>query len=182
MHEPNKTAKKLTASVVAIVILAVCLCITTLALIYSTVAVENNLFRTGEVKINLNDGKPVITEREYLFEPGMTVEKSFYIENQGTWDVYYKLYFDNVEGCLADVLDVEIRDGDTVLFGGKISDLTKEQVDTAEDVLKLNERRDLTISFHYPETAGNSTENQYLSFDLKADAVQTKNNPNRLFE
>ena len=182
MRGPNKTAKKLTASVAVIIVLAVCLFMTTFALIYSTVAVENNLFQTGEIKLNLNDGKPVITEREYLFEPGMTVEKNFFVENQGTWDVYYKLYFDNVEGGLANVLDVEIRDGDTVLFGGKIADLTKEQVGTADDVLKLNERRDLTISFHYPEVAGNSTENQYLSFDLKADAVQTKNNPSRLFE
>lgn len=182
MSEKNKTAKKLTASVVAVIILAVCLCITTFALVYSTVAVDNNLFQTGEIKIDLNGGQPVITEHEYLFEPGMTVEKPFYVENQGTWDVYYKLYFDNVEGGLANVLDVEIRDGDTVLFGGKIADLTKEQVGTADDVLKLNERRNLTISFHYPEVAGNSTENQYLSFDLKADAVQTKNNPSRLFE
>lgn len=182
MDKANKTAKKLTASVVAVIILAVCLCITTFALVYSTVAVDNNLFQTGEIKIDLNGGQPVITEHEYLFEPGMTVEKPFYIENQGTWDVYYKLYFDNIEGGLADVLDVEIRDGDTVLFNGKIADLTKEQVGAADDILKLNERRELTISFHYPEEAGNSGQAQYLSFDLKADAVQTKNNPNRLFE
>lgn len=177
----NKTAKKLTASVAAIIILAVCLCITTFALVYSTVTVDNNLFQTGEIKINLNDGKPIIEEHEYLFEPGMTVEKTFFIENQGTWDVYYKLYFDNVEGGLADVLEVEIRDGDTVLLGGKISELTKEQVGVADDILKLKERRELTVSFHFPEEAGNSTQNLYLSFDFKADAVQTKNNPQRLF-
>lgn len=182
MREQNKTAKKLTASVAAVIVLAICLCITTFALVYSTVAVNNNLFQTGKIKIDLNGGQPVITEHEYLFEPGMTVEKPFYIENLGTWDVYYKLYFDNIEGSLADVLDVEILDGDTVLFGGKIADLTKEKVDAAEDILKMNERRDLTISFHYPEEAGNSGQAQYLAFDLKADAVQTKNNPNRLFE
>ena len=182
MREQNKTAKKLTASVAAVIVLAICLCITTFALVYSTVAVNNNLFQTGKIKIDLNGGQPVITEHEYLFEPGMMVEKPFYIENLGTWDVYYKLYFDNIEGSLADVLDVEILDGDTVLFGGKIADLTKEKVGAAEDILKLNERRDLTISFHYPEEAGNSGQAQYLSFDLKADAVQTKNNPNRLFE
>ncbi len=182
MREQNKTAKKLTASVAAVIVLAICLCITTFALVYSTVAVNNNLFQTGKIKIDLNGGQPVITEHEYLFEPGMTVEKPFYIENLGTWDVYYKLYFDNIEGSLADVLDVEILDGDTVLFGGKIADLTKEKVGAAEDILKLNERRDLTISFHYPEEAGNSGQAQYLAFDLKADAVQTKNNPNRLFE
>lgn len=182
MAKENRTAKKLTASVAAIIVLAVCLCITTFALVYSTVAVEDNLFQTGEIKINLNDGKPVITENEYLFEPGMTVEKTFFIENQGTWDVYYKLYFDNVEGGLADVLEVEIWDGNTVLFGGKISDLTKEQTGAADDILKLKERRELTISFHYPEAAGNGTQSLYLSFDLKADAVQTKNNPGRLFD
>lgn len=182
MDKANKTAKKLTASVAAVIVLAICLCITTFALVYSTVAVNNNLFQTGKIKIDLNGGQPVITEHEYLFEPGMTVEKPFYIENLGTWDVYYKLYFDNIEGSLADVLDVEILDGDTVLFGGKIADLTKEKVGAAEDILKLNERRDLTISFHYPEEAGNSGQAQYLAFDLKADAVQTKNNPNRLFE
>ena len=182
MDKTNKAAKKLTASVAAVIVLAVCLCITTLALVYSTVAVDNNLFQTGEIKIDLNGGQPVITEHEYLFEPGMTVEKAFYIENQGTWDVYYKLYFDNIEGGLADVLEVEIRDGGNVLFGGKISDLTKEQVGAVDDILKLNERRNLTISFHYPESAGIDTQALYLSFDLKADAVQTKNNPNRLFD
>lgn len=181
MSKP-KTMKKLTSSVAAIIILAVCLCITTFALMYSTVAVDNNLFQTGEIKINLNDGRPVITEREYLFEPGMTVEKKFFIENQGTWDVYYKLYFDNVDGGLADVLEVEIRDGDTVLLGGKISELTKAQVGAANDVLKLKERQELTVSFHYPESSGNVTQNQYLSFDMKADAVQTKNNPDKLFD
>ena len=179
--EKPKTAKKLTGSIVTVILLAVCLCITTFALAYSTVAVNDNLFQTGEIKINLNDGKQVITEREYLFEPGMTVENPFFIENQGTWDVYYKLYFDNVEGGLADVLDVEIRDGNDVLFGGKISDLTKEQVGAADEILKLKERRELTVSFHFPGASGNNAQNLYLSFDLKADAVQTKNNPQRLF-
>lgn len=182
MANENRTAKKLTASVAAIIVLAVCLCITTFALVYSAVAVEDNLFQTGEIKINLNDGKPVIEEHEFLFEPGMTVEKPFFIENQGTWDVYYKLYFDKVEGGLADVLEVEIRDGSAVLFAGKISDLTKERVGAADDILKFKERRELTVSFHFPEEAGNTAQNLYLSFVLKADAVQTKNNPDRLFD
>lgn len=182
MDKKNKTAKKLSASVVTIVLLAVCLCITTFALIYSTVAVDNNLFQTGEVKINLNDGKPVIEEHEFLFEPGMTVKKQFFIENESTWDVYYKLYLDNVEGGLANLLEVSIQDGDTVLFNGNASALTREKVGAADDILRLHERRELTISFHFPEEAGNGGQNLCLSFDLKADAVQTKNNPQRLFD
>lgn len=182
MREQNKTAKKLTGSVVTIILLAVCLCMTTFALVYSTVAVDSNLFQTGSVKINLNDGKPVIEEHEFLFEPGMTVEKPFFLENQSTWDVYYKLYFDEIEGGLAELLDVSVRAGDTVLYSGKAAELTKAKVGAADDILKLNERRKLTIAFHYPEEIGNGGQALYLSFALKADAVQTKNNPERLFD
>ena len=87
MVQPNKTAQKLTSSIVIIAFLAVCLCITTFALIYSMVSVDNNLFETGVVKINLNGGKPVIEEHEFLFEPGMSVKKDFFLENQSTCDV-----------------------------------------------------------------------------------------------
>lgn len=182
MSDKTKTAKKLTVSVTAIIILAVCLCITTFALVYSVVSVDNNLFETGVVKVNLNNGEPVIEEHEFLFEPGMTVKKDFFIENQSTWDVYYKLYFDNIEGGLADVLEVRIQDGETVLFAGTLSGLTKEKVGAVDDILRLNERRELQISFHFPETAENKVQGLYVSFDMSADAVQTKNNPNRLFD
>lgn len=180
MSKP-KTGKKLTTSIATVIVLAVCLCITTFALVFSTVIVDNNLFQTGEVKINLNDGKPVIESHEFLFEPGMTVEKGFFIENQSTWDVYYKLYFENIEGGLSEVLDVVIKDGDAVLFSGKAVDLTKEKVGAADDILKMHERREMTITFHFPEETGNSAQNLYLAFNLSADAVQTKNNPDRMF-
>ena len=93
MTNRSEAEKKLTRGIITAIILAVCLCITTFALVWETVSVENNLFHTGTVKINLNDGKPVIEEHEFLFEPGMTVKKDFFIENQSTCDVYYKLYF-----------------------------------------------------------------------------------------
>ena len=91
MHN-SKTGKKLTGGIIAIILLTVCLAITTFALVFASVSVDNNIFKTGEVKINLNDGKPVINEHEFIFEPGMTVKKDFFIENDSTWDVYYKLY------------------------------------------------------------------------------------------
>lgn len=180
--EQNTTSKKLTGSIVTVIVLAICLCITTFALIWATVSVDNNLFHTGTVKINLNDGKPVIEEHEFLFEPGMTVKKGFFIENQSTWDVYYKLYFTDMDGGLADVLEITVKDGERILYQGKASDLTKENVGAANDVLKLNERRNLTVYFHFPEEAGNSTQNLVLTFSMSADAVQTKNNPNKLFD
>ena len=72
------TAKRLTGGIAAVVILAVCLTVTTFALVYAAVSVENNIFRTGQVKLNLNDGVPVIQEHEFLFEPGMTVKKRLF--------------------------------------------------------------------------------------------------------
>lgn len=182
MHTEKKMARRLTASIIAVCILAFCLCITTFALAWAVVSVDNNLFHTGMIKININDGKPVIEEHEFLFEPGMTVKKDFFIENQSTWDVYYRLYFADVEGGLADVLEITLKDGEKTLYSGKATDLTRENVGAAEDVLRLNERRSLTVYFHFPEEAGNETQNLTLAFSMCADAVQTKNNPDRLFD
>ena len=181
VNSNKKTGRKLTASIITVALLSVCLCVTTFALIYSAVNVDDNLFQTGRIKINLNDGKPVITENDYLFEPGMTVEKKFFLENESTWDIYYKIYFDNIEGGLADVLDVTISNGGAVLFSGKASSLTADVAKASGDTLTPGERQEFTISFHFPENAGNAVQDMYFSFDLSADAVQTKNNPEMQF-
>ena len=68
-----------------------------------------------------------------------------------------------------------------MLYSGTAAEFTRKNVGAAEEVLKLNERRDLTIQFHFPENAGNSAQNLMLSFDMCADAVQTKNNPEKEF-
>ena len=181
MKGNSNTAKKLTGGIAAIIILCICLVVTTVALVYQVVSVENNVFHTGTVSINLNDGKPVINEHEFLFEPGMTVKKDFFIQNQSTWDVYYRLYFDSIGGDLADILEVTIADGDKVLYEGTANNLSRENVAAADDVLKTGQRRELTVSFHFPESEGNSAQGAELSFTLYADATQTKNNPGRVF-
>lgn len=178
----HKTASRLTGSIVLIVVLAVCLAVTTFALVYASVSVNNNLFQTGEVHINLNDGKPIIRESEFLFEPGMTVNKGFFVKNESSCDIYYRVYFDNISGGLADVLEVTIRDGEKTLYSGKASELTRKNVIAADDLLKIDEKRTLTASFHFPEESGNEAQNLSMSFTLCAEATQTKNNPNRLFD
>lgn len=178
----SKTEKKLLASVLTAIVLAVCLCVSTFALTYEVVFVQNNLFTTGRVSINLNDGKPVIREDEFLFEPGVTVQKKFFVENNSTWDVYYKVYLDDIEGSLADILDVTIKDGDKVLYSDKASKFTRTNVLATDDALQIGERRDLTVSFYYPKEGGNIGQGKYLKFSLCADAVQTKNNPEKLFK
>lgn len=181
-NKQNKTAKKLTRAIILAVFLAICLCITTYALVMAHVSVKENRFQTGSVDINLNDGKPVIEEHEFLFEPGMTVKKDFFIQNESTCKVYYKLYFDKVTGGLANVLEITIQTGDKILYHGTAASLSNANVAAADDVLGVGERRNLTILFHYPEGADNSGQNQTLTFDLSAKAVQTRNNDKKEFE
>lgn len=181
-EEKSSSSKKLAISIAVLIILIISLCVSTVALVIAMLEVENNLFSTGYVAINLNDGKAVVEEYEFVFEPGATVEKDFFIENTGTCSVYYKLYLANVAGELADVLVVTIRDGDRILYEGTANELNREDVLAADDELALGERKTLTISFYFPPNVGNDMQNQYMSFDLSADAVQTKNNPYKLFD
>lgn len=178
----RKTAKRLTGGIITIIVLAMCLCVTTFALVYAVVSVENNLIHTGQVSINLNDGKPVIQQHDFIFEPAMTVEKSFFVENESSCDVYYRLYLDNVKGGLANVLVVTIKDGDKTLYSGKASELNKEKAIAVDEILKMKQRKDLTIYFYFPKEATNKYQNASLSFNLCAEAVQVKNNPYKLFD
>ena len=85
-------------------------------------------------------------------------------------------------GGLSDVLTVTIKDGNKVLYSGTANELTKQNVVAADDTLKIGQRRNLTAVFHYPENSGNETQNLNLTFTLCAEATQTKNNPNKLFD
>lgn len=80
-----------------------------------------------------------------------------------------------MSGGLSDVLQIRIQDGDRVLFEGTAESLSRKNVIAADDVLKIGERRTLTAYFHFPEETGNQAQDLTLSFDLCADAVQTKN-------
>ena len=175
--------KRFQFSVFTLVLLCLSLCVTSFALAYTVIQVENNYFQTGGIEIDLNNGEPVITSDEFLFEPGMTVEKPFYIQNNGTWAVYYKLYFSEVSGNLGDVLDVTILDeAGNELLSGKLSELTKANVPALENSLEVDERQDMTVRFHFPELSGNTYQGGSLTFELSAIAVQTKNNPEKEFE
>lgn len=175
-------AKKLYSGIVFIIILSVCLCITTGALVFSMITVENNIFKTGSVKINLNDNQPIISEQEFLFEPGMRVQKEFFIENQSSISVYFRVYFTNVRGALADEMQITVADGDDILYSGVASGFTPESTRSAAKELLIGEKRTLTVTFLFPSTSGNDFKNANLTFDVCADAVQTKNNPHGLFE
>lgn len=177
----TRTYQKLTGGIFTVIVLAVCLCITTFSLVYATVSIENNLFQTGKVELNLNNGRPVIQEHEFIFEPGMTVQKNFFIENNSTWAVYYRIYLENVTGGLADVLEVTVKNGEKVLYTGTANTLSRQNVTAADDILQLKEKRNLTVAFHFPEEKGNEAQNLNLTFTLCAEATQAKNNPQKSF-
>lgn len=179
--DSHNAGHKYRRAILLTLLLAALLGVITYAVGLTRVKVPDNRFTTGTVSIDLNGGEPILTEDEFLFEPGMTVNKSFTLTNTGTADVYYKLYFKDVRGALADVLEVTLQDGSTVLYTGTVAGLTRRTADTAPDVLSVGQTKTLQASFHFPEGAGNAAQRAKLSFILCADAVQTKNNPTGLF-
>jgi hypothetical protein len=48
-------------------------------------------------------------------------------------------------------------------------------------MLQVGEKKTLSVYFHFPENRGNDTQDLTLTFNISADAVQTKNNPKRVF-
>ena len=179
----RKPAKRLKRHLLLIALMLICLCITTGALTIHQIHKADNTFKTGYISINLNDGKAVIAENEAIFEPGMNVERQFFIENQSSWSVYYTIYLTEIQGELKDVLDIAIQCSRTgeILYSGALSELTRQNM-ALVDELSVNERKEFIIRFTYPEDAGNYSQNRRLSFKLAAEAVQTKNNPDKEFD
>ena len=171
--------KKLQINVVTLLLLCLGLCITSFAISYTIIKIENNTFQTGGIDIDLNGGKPVIPEGKWLLEPGMTVEEDFDITNKGSWKVFYKLYFEEVKGKLGDVLEITIYEKgsqETVLLSGKISNLVDADGLNIAGELETGQKQVLTARFHFPKNAGNEYKGESLEFKMSAIAVQTKNN------
>lgn len=178
----NPNSRRRVVLVLLVLVTALAFVLTVYASTRITKEVKENFFQTGDIKINLNDGKAVIQPEEYTFEPGMTVVKPFFIRNEGTGDFYYKIYFRDIEGSLGNHLEISIcNEQGAVLFSGKMADMTRSAVQTADDILPPGKIRNLTISFHLPEGTGNGGFDSQVQFILCADAVQAKNNPNKEF-
>lgn len=175
--------KRLSISLTALIALCLGLCVTSFALGYTFLRVEDNFFHTGTVDIELQESNFVIqgsSTGDFLFEPGMRVYKTFTLENKSTDPdgVWYKLYFKDISGNLADIIDVTVYDGATEVLSGKLSALTRANT---LDQLALNESRTFKVEFHYPEKEGNAGQGGTAEFTICAEAVQRKNNPTGLF-
>lgn len=201
MKHKTRAERKMWAGVLTVLLLTVCLAFTTYALVtYTYIVRDGETYTTGTIYIDLNDEQPIIQKDEFRFEPGVLVEKEFYLWNYGSGESYYRLYFDDIGGDkkLADAIEITITDPGLVctsqghgvvdsganrgprqikgkiLYHGYLSELVDKV--TADDYLKVNECRHLYMYFHFPEELGNQYRDLTLSFNLKADAVQKKNN------
>ena len=130
---------------------------------------------TANVSINTKDGAPILSQ--YEFDDWNGVEEPFFIQNDSTVSVYARLYLDNVSGSLADSVTVSVYDGDTN-FGAVWNKGAGGRLFVAlPNVLRVNERMDLTVIFSVESGAHGE-----MQFELACDVVQTKNNPERIYD
>jgi hypothetical protein len=151
------------------------------------------VFSTGTVKIDLWDmngnslkGKSLIDAQN--LGPGATIRGDFQVVNIGSANMYYKLYFDDVSGGLADVLDVtitkyvdgaenlsDIDESQIVYSTSKLSEMEEGDTSIINEALKRGGSQGYTVWFHFPEEAKNPAQNLSVSFSFNAEAVQKRN-------
>lgn len=168
--------KKLQINVITLILLCLGLCITSFAMAMTiSYSIRDNYFQTGIIKVNLNDGKAIMDERDPLFEPGMKIQKPFFIKNESSEAIYYKLNFTGVSGGLSEAIIVTILDSSlNELVSGTIAEFENEKELIGS--LGKNEKQDLIAQFYFPESKGNEYKDKTVQFKMSAIAVQTKNN------
>ena len=140
-----------------------------------------NIFETGSVSIDLNDGDPVFPGDETYIEPGSTLVRNFTVANVGSADAYYRLYLDDLKGSLAASVEIAISQGDALLFQGSAVELEREDACVSNALLAPGETVTLTATVRLAEDTGATGKEQSVEFDLCAQAVQAKNNVGREF-
>lgn len=159
-----------------------CLGFISMALSYTTFESLGNQFIYGSIAVNLNDGKAIVEDGVWM-DHGTTLTRDFFLQSEGSGDAYYKIYFTELDGGLARVLQVTLKNKDTseVLYEGLAKDMTEDQVSAAQDILKAGERKNLEIQFYLPVPEQGERQGTEFCFTLEASAVQVKNNPEREF-
>ena len=174
--------KKIFLNLACVILLFAMLAGATYALLFYTVAVEDNLFETGTVRIDLNNGEKVFNGSEMNIAPGGAVSKPMVLKNLSSGPVWYRLYIENVSGPLADALMFHIYDENGVLLkSAAAKDFTSENALVSGELLDVDAEVTLRIEAAMNDCAGNEYEDRFIIFDIIAKAVQSKNNPDKEF-
>ncbi len=167
----ERTTKRLYFYVAVLVAIFACLFAISFAVSWSSTTATAAVYSSSNAveNIDINGGKPVIGEDEFILEPGMNISKDFYIANNGEAPAYYG--FTEVSGNLSGIIDVTLVSDGNAVFSGKA-----EKLDDIEgfmnDIIPAGCRKNFVITFSYPESAGNKTQNQELNFTLYSDFTE----------
>lgn len=174
--------KKAINSFAFMLILMLMFAVTSLALFSQSLVLYNNSFETGGVKIDFNGGNVVFDEKDLLLQPDSGVTKTMTVKNISTGSIYYRIYMENVCGSLASVLEFRVYRNGVLLRSDTASDFGADEALYCDVALSPGETDTYTISAYMPGSSGNAYQNGYITFDLVANAVQSKNNPSLEFD
>ena len=168
----------LTAAVVIVALLGILLSY----VFFSVNAVSEKDVRLaqGKFDIVLNDGKPVLGD-DILFEPGMVIRKDFTLENKGTANSFYKIYFSELPQELAERINVSIMDGKQTLVSSSLFEMTKETAIIMNDNLLAGEKEVFTLCLELTEEIENVEQGMEYTLDMFVEAAQRENNPEAEF-
>lgn len=178
----SKLVKKqkmiLTAAAVIIALLGIVL---SYAIFSVNVVSEKDVrLSQGSFNIVLNDGKPVLGD-DILFEPGMTIRKDFTLENKGTTNSFYKIYFSELPMEVAELINVSILDGTQTLASSTLYEMTKENAIIMNDNLLAGEKEVFTLCLELTEEIENVEQGMEYVLDMFVEAAQRDNNPEAEF-
>lgn len=177
----NKLKKRLVFLVVTVVLLVASLAVTSFALADSVVAIRNNRFTMNPgVTFEVNKGDPVVDVTDIIYEPGGRYQSKIPIANNATFDVWYRVYFTDVEGGLKDDITVTVKEENgKILCQGLMYELDSDSVSVS--TLAAGEEKTLYIEFYFSSDAGNDAQGQEVSFNITANATQKQNNAQKDF-
>ncbi|WP_165046146.1 hypothetical protein [Adlercreutzia sp. ZJ138] len=152
------------------------------AVVRSHVVLPNHTFETATVGVDLNSGKPVFDGGVFA-EPGRAIVEDFTVTNTGTVSCYVRVYADNIQGLLAPSLEISISDkaSGSVLYKGDLLALESKTACMTFDALEPGQTQVFTATVRMSEDSSDSYQGKGVSFDLRADATQVRNNEGREF-
>ena len=192
-----RLSRRLTVSVILIVLLLAALSATTLALVFEYLESDVTI-TTGTVSVAMGDTEATAAEgnttavldgASFLMEPGATHRAEIVVKNTGSGEAYFRVYLQNFGNfvALADATTLTVvrqdgagRDAEE-LYSGPMSGLSRATAQASEKTLAAGETATVSLYFHMPADVGNASQNVSVTFDLCAEAVQTKNNQDASF-